>query len=117
MSYDGNKNYVPGHVHTDLPSNFIHMILNQRLRGGSETLQSFMNQKNQRVTLQIQWITTVHSVCYTETEDQLTFVFTVSHDCEPPHIRKSGLVSTSDLNAKVVYASNEHQLICCDLEI
>ena len=54
MSYDGNKNYVPGHVHTDLSCNFIHMILNKCLRRESETQQSFMNQKNQKATVRVQ---------------------------------------------------------------
>ena len=64
---------MPEHVHTDFQScNFIHTILNQCLGGESETQQSFMNQKNQRVTLRMQWITTIHSVRYTGTEDQQT---------------------------------------------
>ena len=49
VSYDGNENHVPGHVHADLSCTFIiHIKMeNLCLDSESETQQSFMNQKNQ----------------------------------------------------------------------
>ena len=92
----------------------------------SETQHSSTNQK---ATLQMQQITTFHSMHYMWMEDQLTLISTVSHNCEPPHnymgmedqqtnlrfhsntqlwtITHSKItVSTSDSNEKVVYALN-----------